>query len=231
MHSFRAIVFTSVLVGLIAGMAVSAIQFIGTAPLILKAEVYEKADEQAHPAQGGLAASHEHEQRTWEPAGGFERNVYSVAANILTSIGYALVLTGFIALRGKPITWREGLLWGMAGFICVMLAPMPGLPPELPGTPSAPVGERQIWWIATVAATAAALGLLAFQRKPWATVLAIVLIAAPHLVGAPAAPVSVPALAPQGLELQFVAAGMVTSLIFWAVLGSLSGAFLRRLTA
>ena len=231
MHSFRAIVFTSVLVGLIAGIVVSSVQFIGTAPLILKAEVYEKAGEQAPPAHDGMAASHEHEQSTWEPADGFERNVYSVSANILTSIGYALVLIGFIALRGKPITWREGLLWGMAGFTCVMLAPMLGLPPELPGTPSAPVGERQIWWIATVAATAAALGLLAFQRKPWALVLAFVLAAAPHWIGAPAAPGGDHALAPQTLELQFVAATVVTSLIFWALLGSLSGIFLRRFTA
>ena len=232
MHSFRAIVFTSVLVGLIAGVAVSAVQFMGTTSLILKAEVYEKAGEAAAPAHShdANAAVHEHahDAAAWEPADGVERTVFTIAANVLTAIGYALVLAGLIALRGQPITWRDGLLWGMAGFACVMLAPMLGLPPELPGSPVAPLAERQIWWIGTVAATAAGLGLIAFWREPWAAVLAILLIAAPHLVGAPAAPAGEHALAPEALEHQFVVAAVLTSLVFWTLLGSLSGVFLRK---
>ena len=42
----------------------------------------------------------------------------------------ALVLTGLMSLRGTNTGWREGLLWGVAGFAAVMLAPMIGLPPE-----------------------------------------------------------------------------------------------------
>jgi cobalt transporter subunit CbtA len=232
MHSFRAIVLTSVLVGLIAGVAISAVQVLGTSSLILKAEVYEQAGEAAVPVHShdGKAAAHEHEHdaAAWEPSDGMERNVFTIAANVLTAIGYALVLTGLIALRGRPITWRDGLLWGMAGFACVMLAPMLGLPPELPGTPVAPLGERQIWWIGTVGATAAGLGLMAFRREPWAAILAILLIVAPHLVGAPAAPEGEHALAPEALEHQFVLAAVLTSLVFWTLLGSLSGVFLRK---
>jgi cobalt transporter subunit CbtA len=232
MHSFRAIVLTSVLVGLIAGVAISAVQVLGTSSLILKAEVYEQAGEAAVPVHShdGKAAAHEHEHdaAAWEPSDGMERNVFTIAANVLTAIGYALVLTGLIALRGRPITWRDGLLWGMAGFACVMLAPMLGLPPELPGTPVAPLGERQIWWIGTVGATAAGLGLMAFRREPWAAILAILLIVAPHLVGAPAAPEGEHALAPEALEHQFVVAAVLTSLVFWTLLGSLSGVFLRK---
>jgi cobalt transporter subunit CbtA len=232
MHSFRAIVFTSMLVGLIAGAAVSAVQFIGTSSLILKAEVYEKAGEAAPPTHShdGNAAGHEHghDEAAWEPADGLERNVFTIAANVLTAIGYALLLTGLIALRGQPITWREGLLWGMGGFACVMLAPMLGLPPELPGSPAAALGERQLWWIGTAAVTAAGLSLIAFRREPWAAVLAIALIVAPHLLGAPAAPEGEHALAPEALQHQFVVAAVLTSLVFWTLLGSLSGVLLRK---
>ncbi|CAN7694629.1 CbtA family protein [Phyllobacterium sp. LjRoot231] len=243
MSLFRSIVFTSVFTGLIVGIAVSAVQFLGTSQLILKAEVYENAGEATvsthdHGPPGSLAGDnhsamtgHDHEDSSWEPADGLERNAFTVAANILTAIGYSLVLTGLIAFRGRPVTWRDGLIWGLAGFACVMIAPMLGLPPELPGTPAAPLGERQIWWIGTALATAAGIGLIAFQRKPWAAVLAIVLVVAPHIIGAPAAPAGEHALAPEALEHRFVVAAVLSSLVFWALLGSLSSTFLRRFEA
>jgi cobalt transporter subunit CbtA len=243
MSLFRAIVFTSVLVGLIVGSAVSAVQFFGTSLLIQKAEAYEKAAEvagAAHNHDSAAAtpghdhhamAANVHDGDAWEPADGLERHAFTVAANILTAIGYGLVLTGLIALRGKPVSWREGLLWGLAGFACVMLAPMLGLPPELPGTPAAPLVDRQVWWIATAVSTAAALGLIAFQRKPWAIVLAIVLLAAPHLIGAPVTPEAQHALAPEELQHQFVIAAVLSSLFFWLLLGSLSGSILRKFAA
>jgi cobalt transporter subunit CbtA len=230
MHSFRAIVYTSVLVGLVAGFAVSALQVVATTPLILQAETYETAAQPA-PAvhsHGDNPAPHTHEHEAWQPEDGVERNGLTVAANILTAIGYALVLTGLISLRAQPITWREGVLWGLGGFVCVMLAPMLGLPPELPGTPAGPLEERQLWWIATACATAAGLGLLAFKHTPWAITVAAVLMAAPHLIGAPAAPEGEQALVPAALEHQFVIAATLTSLAFWTLLGGLSGAVLRR---
>ena len=231
MSLLRSIMFTSVLVGFIVGAAVSAVQFLGTSQLILKAEVYETAADAgaAAPHDHGTAVAHEHEDEAWEPADGFERDAYTLAANILTAIGYALVLTGFMALRGRPVGWREGLLWGFAGFACVMLAPMLGLPPELPGTPAAPLAVRQLWWIGTVSATAIGLALLAFMRRPWTVVAAIVLIGAPHLIGAPTPTAGQEALAPDSLERQFVAAAVLTSLVFWLLLGALSGPIMRRL--
>ncbi|TIP27025.1 MAG: cobalt transporter [Mesorhizobium sp.] len=234
MSLFRSIVFASVLVGLIVGVAVSAAQFLGTSQLILKAEVYEKAGEasEQHAAASSknhsALAVHGHEAEAWEPADGFERRAYTVVTNVLTAIGYALVVTGIIAIRGRPVTWREGLLWGLAGFACVMLAPMLGLPPELPGTPSAPLPDRQIWWIGTAFATAASIGLAVFVRKPWAVVAAVVLVAIPHLIGAPAAPNGAHALAPEALEREFIEHAVLTSLVFWLLLGSLSGTLLSR---
>lgn len=232
MPFFRNIVFTAVLVGLIAGLAVSAMQAIGTTPLILQAETFESAGGEAAPAHSHDAttpADHHHDAEAWTPADGFERNAYTIAANVLTAIGYALVLTALISLRSTQGGWREGLFWGLAGFAAVMLAPMIGLPPELPGSPAAALEARQIWWIATVAATAGGIALLAFKRaEPWAIILAVVLIVAPHVIGAPLPPEGEHALAPLPLERRFVVFATVTSFVFWLILGSLSGLFLKR---
>lgn len=232
MPFFRNIVFTAVLVGLIAGLAVSAMQAVGTTPLILQAETFENAGGEAAPAHTHDAvapADHHHDAEAWAPADGFERNAYTIAANVLTAIGYALVLTALISLRGSEGGWREGLFWGLAGFAAVMLAPMIGLPPELPGSPAAALGARQTWWIATVAATAGGIALLAFRRgEPWAAVLAVVLIAAPHVIGAPLPPEGEHALAPLPLERRFMVLATVTSFMFWIIVGTLSGLFLKR---
>ncbi|GAK71705.1 cobalt transporter subunit CbtA [Agrobacterium rubi TR3 = NBRC 13261] len=232
MPFFRNIVFTAVLVGLIAGLAVSALQAIGTTPLILQAETFENAGGEAAPAHAHDAATpadHHHDTEAWAPADGFERNAYTLAANVLTAIGYALVLTALISLRSTQGGWREGLFWGLAGFAAVMLAPMIGLPPELPGSPAAALEARQIWWVATVAATSGGIALLAFKRnEPWAIILAVVLIVAPHIVGAPLPPEGEHALAPLPLERRFMVLATVTSFVFWLILGSLSGLFLKR---
>ncbi|WP_421361787.1 CbtA family protein [Agrobacterium rosae] len=232
MPFFRNIVFTAVLVGLIAGLAVSVMQAVGTTPLILQAETFENAGGEAAPAHthdAAAPADHQHDAEAWTPADGFERNAYTIAANVLTAIGYALVLTALISLRGSEGGWREGLFWGLAGFAAVMLAPMIGLPPELPGSPAAALGARQTWWIATVAATAGGIALLAFRRgEPWAAVLAIVLIAAPHVIGAPLPPEGEHALAPLPLERRFMVLATVTSFMFWIIVGTLSGLFLKR---
>ncbi|UWU26054.1 CbtA family protein (plasmid) [Rhizobium sp. CB3060] len=237
MSLFRSIAFTSVLVGLIAGPAITAVQAFGTSRLIAQAEVYERAGEGHHheaavadsPISGHAASEHEHEEGGWQPSDGFERTAFTLAANILTSIGYSLVLVGLIALCGRTPTWREGLGWGIAAFACVMLAPMLGLPPELPGTPSAPLAERQLWWIATVVSTAVAIALVIFQRKPWTVALAMLVVAAPHLVGAPQAPEGSHGLAPAALERQFVAMAALTSLLLWIMIGSLGATFFRRM--
>ena len=135
------------------------------------------------------ARPHSHDSE-WEPEEGFQRNAFTVAANILTAIGFALLLTGVYAIRGRQVTWREGLLWGLAGFVVFTAAPGLGLPPELPGMPVADLTARQTWWIATAAATAGGLCLLAFRSTAWAAVLGLALIALPHLIGAPLAPES-----------------------------------------
>ncbi len=234
MPYFRSILFASVLVGLIVGSAITVVQFFGTIQLITQAEVFEKAGDAAHhhsqgEITGSPAEAHQHGESGWEPRDGLERLSFTLAANILTSIGYSLVLVGLISLRGETVTWREGLVWGLAAFASVMLAPMLGLPPELPGTPSAPLAARQIWWVGTALATAAGIALIAFNRAGWMLVPAVALIAAPHVIGAPSAPVGEHGLAPAELEQRFIAAAVVTSFVFWVMLGSLGAAIHHRL--
>jgi cobalt transporter subunit CbtA len=234
MPVFRSIVFSAALAGLIVGVVISVAQFFGTVPLIQQSEVYERkaaAPPAAHSHamaakdQDNIAA-HENE---WEPEEGFQRNAFTVGANILTAIGFALLLTGAYAIRGRQVTWREGLLWGLAGFVVFTAAPGLGLPPELPGMPVADLTARQIWWIATAAATAGGLGLLALRSAAWSAVLGLALIALPHLIGAPLAPESHSAV-PAALSHRFVVVVTITSLLFWALLGVATSVAFERIS-
>jgi cobalt transporter subunit CbtA len=107
------------------------------------------------------------------------------------------------------------------------LAPSLGLPPELPGMPAGALAPRQIWWIATALATAAGLAVIVSRRSPWTVALGIALLAAPHLIGAPHAPEEVSEV-PVSLWRGFVVAVMLTSLLSWAALGAVTGAFFKR---
>ncbi|MBR0698161.1 CbtA family protein [Bradyrhizobium lablabi] len=223
MQVFRSIVFSAVLAGLMVGAVVSACQFFTTVPLIQKSEVYEKAAAHVqHQHTGaGSDAAHHHEAE-WEPEEGFQRNALTVGANILTAIGFALILAGIYAIRQRPVSWREGLFWGLGGFVVFVAAPGLGLPPELPGLPVADLTARQLWWIFAAGSTAAALYLLAFRREAWAAVLGLALFALPHLVGAPVAPEGHSEV-PASLSHQFVVAVALTGLLFWSLLGVTTG--------
>src|SRR5213075_2928187 len=133
MSVFRSIVFSAVVSGLVAGSAVTIMQHFGTVPLILKAETYEHEEAQSETGpmintadQAGQVGSrphhddhqhdahehgaHEHDAAAWKPAEGLQRHSLTAAANILTAIGFALLLAGIYALRGGAVSWREGLL-------------------------------------------------------------------------------------------------------------------------
>lgn len=222
MSIFRSIVFSAVAAGLVVGVVTTIVQHVGTVPLILQAEVYERA---AEAAAASTVTPHDHSAHehaaAWEPSDGLERNLYSAAANILTAIGFALLLGGFYALRGQPVSWREGILWGLAGFAVFTIAPGLGLPPEPPGVPAAPLGARQLWWIATAAATACGIGLFVFRKSIAAAVVGSCLIVTPHLVGAPHLP-DVHTNVPEVLSHQFAVAVTLTSFLFWLLLGGLT---------
>ena len=160
MTLFRNIVFAAALAGLIAGLFVTIVHSVGTVPIILKAETYEKAaDGSAAAATSADAATAQHrpDAEAWEPTNGFERTAFTALFNVLTGIAFGLLLTAAYALRARATDWRQGLFWGLAGFATFTLAPGLGLPPEIPGTESAPLLDRQVWWVATAIATAGGL--------------------------------------------------------------------------
>src|SRR3546814_3736909 len=106
-------------------------------PLIFEAETYETAA----PVEPGhvhdhdapdhdVGAAHEHSHAGWAPQDGLERTLYTLLVNVLTGIGFGLLLAAAFALRGGA-DWRSGLYWGAAGFVTFTLAPALGLPPEI----------------------------------------------------------------------------------------------------
>ncbi len=224
MSDLRNVVFVAALAGLLAGLVLTAMQVYATVPLILQAETFESAGGGHH---GDAAASEEAGEEAWAPADGIERNLYTALAAIVTGIGFGLLLVAASEFAGGIAGWRQGLVWGFAGFAVFTLAPGLGLPPELPAMPAADLVARQVWWIATVAVTAAGLALIAFRASALWTVVGVALIVAPHLVGAPQ-PVSHESPVPADLHHRFVVVVTVTNLVFWLVLGAAVGALRPR---
>lgn len=237
MSIFRNVVFVAALTGLVAGLVLAAMQSFSTVPLILQAETFESA-EPAHTHDHGAAgaetgapaatvAVHEHDEEGWAPADGFERFAFNLLANVISGVGFALLLVAASELAGGIVSWRQGLIWGFAGFAVFTLAPGLGLPPELPAMPAADLWARQVWWTGTVAATAIGLALIAFRASPVFAALGVALIVAPHFIGAPQPP-SYETAVPEGLHHDFVVAVTVTNLVFWLVMGAVAGALRQR---
>ena len=231
MDFFRSMVLVAAAAGLIAGLGMTVAQQFTTVPLILKAEVFEQAGEaKAEPQhEQADASAHEHDEG-WAPSDGFERTAFTLAANVITGIGFALLLIAVSELAGGISGWRQGVMWGLAAFAVFTLAPGLGLPPELPAMPAAELGPRQLWWIGTVAASASGLALIVYGRSVPAIIGGVALLVAPHIIGAPQ-PVSYESPIPEGLHHSFVVAVVMTTLVFWVLLGGLAGYFRERFAA
>ena len=231
MDVFRRLLFVAAFAGLTTGIFITAVHQMTTVPIILEAETFEQGSEAPAPAvhaHGDTTAAHDHDAAAWGPQDGFERTAYTLLADVLTGIGFSLLLVAASAVKGDGLDWRRGLYWGLAGFAAVTLAPGLGLPPEVPGTEAAPLVERQIWWLATVVLTAGGLAAIFFGRRPFLTLAGITLIVLPHAYGAPQ-PAEHASLAPEELAHRFMVAATLTSLLFWLALGALTGAFYKRI--
>jgi len=214
--SLRGLLLPALAAGIAAGAVVTVLQQLLLVPLILQAEMLE-------------AAGHARAATAWEPQAGLERTLYSFLFNCLGAFGFALLLAGCYALRGGA-TWTLGLLWGLAGFVSFSAAPALGLPPELPGAAAADLAARQLWWVATALGTAAGLACLFLARPPAMRVLGLLLIAAPHLVGAPHSPEAESAI-PKDLGRAFSIGSLAVSAVMWLILGAVTAALARRDTA
>lgn len=226
--------FTALLAGLVAGIVLASVQALRAIPLIHEAEVYETAA--AHPSRrpsgppqdeviGKQAAPTETHKGPAEA--GVERYAFTLLADLLAAIGFALLLVAGYAFFGVT-AWPKGLLWGLGGFLAFALAPSLGLPPELPGTEAAALPLRQLWWIMTASGTAAGLLLIAFARHWLWKALGAALLALPHLIGAPQ-PEHAAMVAPAALAESFVTASLAANLVFWLVLGPLAAWLFEKL--
>ena len=236
---FSAIVATGAAAGIVAGLLLTGVQHLQVTDIIRTAETYEVAaatapapaheheHEHAQPLAHGHEHEHEHEHGGWQPEPGFERTAYTALADVSMAVGYALLLAAALTLRGRDSNWRQGLWWGAAGYLVFFVAPSLGLPPELPGTQAAPVLARQAWWLTAAGATAGALALLVWGRHWSLKVLALALLALPHLIGAPQ-PALHGGVAPADLARSFVVASALANAAFWLALGALTGHFHHR---
>ena len=168
---------------------------------------------------------HSHEHEATEDGSALSRNALTSLFFGLAYIGYALVLVagyGLAEAFGKSVTLREGLLWGIAGFAALQLSPAMGLEPELPGTMAADLAARQIWWVGTAICTAGGLGLLGYGKGVASVIGAVLLLAIPHVIGAPELE-SYSGVAPPELASSFAARSLGVGLIVWSALGALAG--------
>ena len=202
-----------------AGLFATAVQSIRVIPQIYEAEKYEKREPVPHPQT--------HEDHADE-GDGLSRLALTLVSNVVSAIGFALLLVGCFALYGE-VDWWRGILWGVGGFIVFSLAPAVGLPPELPGASTAPLPHRQLWWILTVAATGSGLGLLAFKPGALFKALGVALIILPQAIGAPH-PEAHGGSSPQALMGSFILTALAASAAFWVVLGLCAGYFYGRLS-
>jgi cobalt transporter subunit CbtA len=155
--------------------------------------------------------------------------LFTVLANVSMAVGFGLLLSAAVCLRGGIGGWRPGLLWGLAGYAVFFAAPSLGLPPEVPGSEAAPLADRQLWWLLTAVSTAGGLSLLVFVRDWKIKLLGVLLIAIPHLIGAPQ-PEAHHSAAPEALAHAFIHATAVVNAVFWLALGGLMGGFYNNKT-
>lgn len=233
------VVLAVLLAGIAAGLVMGVIQHVRLTPLILEAEVFERAGDSAHahdatPAPAAatgqpetMSHDHDHGEEGWTPADGWQRTLSTTTASAMAGAGFAAILAAISLLTGLPITRRNGIVWGLCGFLAVTLATGAGLPPELPGMPAADLLSRQVWWVGTIVATAAGIWLIATQSRPWSLGLAALLILAPHVIGAPLSP-HAESMVPPELVAHFVANSIAANAVFWCCIGLFLGLVLDR---
>ena len=215
------------LAGLLAGLLVTALQQVTTTPLILVAETYEKQAEaapsstvSAHSHQG--AAGHTHGQEGWKPADGFPRFFYTGITTIAAAVGISFLLLAGLVFDGGTIDERRALSWSVAGFAACGLAPAAGLAPELPGSAAGDLVGRQIWWAGTAVAAGLALWLFLRMDHAVARLGAVVLLVAPHVIGAPHVH-AFESKVPAELAAQFAALSLAVQALMWSIAGMAIG--------
>jgi cobalt transporter subunit CbtA len=170
---------SAVFAGVVAGLIAALLHFYFVIPTLLEGELFETGARIHFGADG----SPQSERGSPGMGGDIGRHLMTVGFNIVTYVGFGFLLLAAMAateLKGfTQITARSGIIWGLAGFIAIQMAPAIGLPPVLPGTISAEVEARQAWWLGTIVASGIGLWVIAFARGPFA-LAGVALLAAPQ---------------------------------------------------
>jgi cobalt transporter subunit CbtA len=214
---------SAVFAGAGAGLITALLQLVFVQPLLLQAELFESG-QMVHFGAANAVALPE--------VGGFDptRDGLSILFTMLNYTGFALLLVAAMAMaerNGHAINARIGILWGLAGFVAVQVAPTFSLPPEVPGLAAAEVAPRQIWWAGTVISAAVAMWLIGFGKSWIAWGGAAVLLLAPHLIGAPE-PEFLTGPVPPEISAAFAARAIGTGLAAWVLMGTFAGWLLNR---
>lgn len=217
---FTSALFAGAAAGLIAGL----LQLYFVQPVLLHAELYEGGDlvhfgaekaVTAHPVLPGFDAV---------------RDILSLVFTMLIYTGYALIMLALMGVaedRGAMIDGRTGIIWGIAGFVAFHFAPGFTLAPEVPGVAAADVTARQIWWFATAGAAGVAMWLIAFGQNWVMWGVAVILLLAPHVIGAPEPDVFTGPV-PTEIGALFAARALGVGLAAWVLLGCFAGYFWQR---
>ena len=209
---FAAALFAGIATGLITGF----LQALTINPLLIVAETYESGALVLGESTHGT----DHTHTDWD------RIVANLVVNILFGFGGGLVLAGVMVLTGRS-GLQTGFLVGIAAFVTFALAPALGLPPRPPAYPEAELISRQIWWLGTAAATTTGIVFLFNSRRWSAIIIATLLFAAPHIIGAPVVE-ETSLILPPDLVRQFTLWSLVNTGLFWILLGCLTGYFISR---
>lgn len=221
---FTRLLTSALFAGAASGLIIALLQLYFVQPVLLHAELYEAGELVHFGSDSTVTAAPE--------LPGFDavRDGLSIVFTMLIYSGYAMVLVVLMSLaetRGARIDARAGILWGVAGFVAVHLAPGFTLAPEVPGVAAADVEPRQLWWFATVLASAIAMWLIAFGRNWAAWACAVVLLLAPHVIGAPEPEVFTGPV-PTEIGALFASRALGIGLVAWVILGSFAGFFWSR---
>ena len=222
---FRRLAASALFAGLGAGAFATLLQLWFAVPLLMEGELYETGVRTHFSATGG--ESDAGAPNIWEEP---VRHLGSFGSNLIAYTGFAFLLVAGFLLAGRAgheVTARRGLVWGLAGFLAVHLAPAMGLPPELPGTIGAELAGRQAWWALCVGSTALGLALIAFGRGPVWIAVAVAALLLPHVIGAPHTGAWF-GVAPPELAAHFATASLGVAAASWALLGTLAGALWAR---
>jgi cobalt transporter subunit CbtA len=206
--------YAALVAGVVAGALLFVLQSWTTLPLINQAEKYERGEAPVHPRSHAGGPSHNQ----------LARAAYSTAGDILVGIGFGMLLVAMYALSGES-GLVPGVLWGLAGFATFHLGPALVVPPSIPALKLAPLSLRQAAWLITAFSTGLGLAIFAFLPKT-AKIGGLLLLFLPSLLFRFVFSVSgsdIPSPALSTLEHLFTVYVLGDFLLFWLVLGALSG--------